>query len=252
MGRGSEGKGHLYTCGWCVWMCGRGQHNTVEQLPSNNCILFYTSRYCTIIIFNNIKKHTQWKRRKQPGCNLTVIVLLWRLLTAVSGFRTLLWLLSKMTAPERRVIWRSQNLATPCVGPRLEASASPGGLVAPAGSQAPPDLLNQSLHFTRIQIQLWVARPSVTERDRVRTGETSEVMQLTMIQQSKENHRDQEYNMWHPVPKPACLIPEWPEWDFSIQTFKSELEGQRNIPTCHFPSKALATTQYPQEACFKF
>ena len=39
-------------------MCGRGQHDIVEELSSNNFILFYTSQYFTIIIFNNcLKKH---------------------------------------------------------------------------------------------------------------------------------------------------------------------------------------------------
>ena len=31
---GSGGRGHLCTCGWFMLLCGRGQHNIVEQLSS--------------------------------------------------------------------------------------------------------------------------------------------------------------------------------------------------------------------------
>ena len=34
-------------------------HDIVEQLSSNNCILFYTSPYCTIVIFDNLKQNKQ-------------------------------------------------------------------------------------------------------------------------------------------------------------------------------------------------
>ena len=50
---GSGRRGHRYTCGWFVVMCGRGQHNIVEQLCSHNCILFFISQYCIIMIFDN-------------------------------------------------------------------------------------------------------------------------------------------------------------------------------------------------------
>ena len=52
---GSERRDYMYTCGRFVLMCGRGQHNFVEQLSSNNCILFYTSQYCTIS-FDNLNQ----------------------------------------------------------------------------------------------------------------------------------------------------------------------------------------------------
>ena len=40
-GRGFK-TGHIYICGCFMLICGRGQHNIVEQLSSNNEILFYT------------------------------------------------------------------------------------------------------------------------------------------------------------------------------------------------------------------
>ena len=75
-------------------------------------------------------------------------------------------------------------------------------------------------------------------------------MQLIIIQQSKENHRDR---VQHVTSGAKTNLPDprgSPHEIFSVQTFKSELEGQRNVPTCHFPRKALATTPCPQEACF--
>ena len=56
MGDGTQGLGgreHVYTCGWFVVMYGRGQHDIIEQLSFNNCILFCISQYCIITIFNN-------------------------------------------------------------------------------------------------------------------------------------------------------------------------------------------------------
>ena len=50
---GSGGRGHMCICGWFLLMCSWGQYNIVEQSFSNNCILFYTSQYYTIIIFDN-------------------------------------------------------------------------------------------------------------------------------------------------------------------------------------------------------
>ena len=38
------GRGHMYTCGWFMLMCGRGKKNIVEQLFSNSCILFNASQ----------------------------------------------------------------------------------------------------------------------------------------------------------------------------------------------------------------
>ena len=32
---GSGGRGHMYTCGWFMLMCGRNQHNIIKQLSSN-------------------------------------------------------------------------------------------------------------------------------------------------------------------------------------------------------------------------
>ena len=37
----------------------RVRHDIVQQLSSNNCILFYTSQYCTIVIFDNLKQNKQ-------------------------------------------------------------------------------------------------------------------------------------------------------------------------------------------------
>ena len=31
----SGGRGHMYTCGWFMLMCSRGQHRIVKQLSSN-------------------------------------------------------------------------------------------------------------------------------------------------------------------------------------------------------------------------
>ena len=50
-GRGSAGGRYVYL-GWRV-MCGRGQHNTAEQLLFNNFIFFCIFQYCTIMIFGN-------------------------------------------------------------------------------------------------------------------------------------------------------------------------------------------------------
>ena len=41
------------TCDCFMVMYGRDQHNIIEQLSSSNCILFYTTQYCTIIIFHS-------------------------------------------------------------------------------------------------------------------------------------------------------------------------------------------------------
>ena len=46
----------MYTCGWFVLMYGRGQHNIVEQLSSNNCIFFY---YFSKKM--SLKKLTHWR-----------------------------------------------------------------------------------------------------------------------------------------------------------------------------------------------
>lgn len=59
------------------------------------------------------------------------------------------------------------------------------GLAGNAESQAPPDGHNQTLHFTRMYIWVWAARPSIIERKeralRVRSRKTSEVTKSTSL-----------------------------------------------------------------------
>ena len=51
-------------------MCGRDQHDTVERLFSNGCILFCASQYYTVIVFANYqlrrKRMYSFKERKRP------------------------------------------------------------------------------------------------------------------------------------------------------------------------------------------
>ena len=48
----------IYISLWLIrGMCGGGQHNVVEQLSSTNCILFCTSQYCWLTIFDNNYTH---------------------------------------------------------------------------------------------------------------------------------------------------------------------------------------------------
>ena len=35
VGGGSGGRGHMYTCGWCMLLCGRNQHDIVKQSSAN-------------------------------------------------------------------------------------------------------------------------------------------------------------------------------------------------------------------------
>ena len=48
-GRGFQEGGDI----WFVLTCDRAQHNIAEKSSSNTRILFYTSQYCTIVIFDN-------------------------------------------------------------------------------------------------------------------------------------------------------------------------------------------------------